>query len=359
MCEIQASSFEPVDPEFVVMLACRDMRMAAGHNVGIYADRRRRSLASGCDVTSGLLPKNFQLSRGFAVEEKNATFSRAAVRIAKRVANLFPRLSDARENDAPAGNADAAQAIEFPAGNNVEAAAEPSENAENRQIAVRFHGVANRMRKQSEGAVKKPVRRLNRLAAVYVDRRTDLIRDARKRYAFAMQNAGFKGPSVRCTISVLRRVLCRIETALARTNVRWDFFSQCSATHGRERILRVNARGENVLASLRVQLRRTMGRYDTGFREKNTYEVQGRISLVETRRRSAGSQAVFVDLEMEMHDRDAARIAVRNFISDRDIYVSERYRLSLQAKRGQKMSGLLIGLSRRVCVNFDGIFIEI
>ena len=50
--------------------------------------------------------------------------------VAQRGANFFARFPHARENDAIAGNADAAQAVEFAAGNDVEAAAEPREHAQ-------------------------------------------------------------------------------------------------------------------------------------------------------------------------------------------------------------------------------------
>ena len=120
--EIQPARLRPIDAEFVMVMARGDVRMPARQHVGIHANRHRGSRAAHRHVPRRFAEQHLEFRAGFDVEEQDSA-ARARAGIAQRVANLVARLAHARENDAAAGNADAPQAVELAAGNDVEAAA--------------------------------------------------------------------------------------------------------------------------------------------------------------------------------------------------------------------------------------------
>ena len=91
---------------------------------------RRGTDAARRDVPRRFAQQNFQLRGGFHIEEQDSAPPRAFSGVAQRVANFLARFPHAGKHDAIAGNADAAQAVELAAGNNVEAAAQPREDAQ-------------------------------------------------------------------------------------------------------------------------------------------------------------------------------------------------------------------------------------
>ena len=116
------------------MCGCPPASTSGFTRIGRRQDGRPRR-----DVARRFAQQNFQFGSRFNIEEQNSAAPRAFSGIAQRIANFLARLAHAREHDAIAGNADAAQAVEFAAGNDVEAAAQPRENAQHGKIRIRFH----------------------------------------------------------------------------------------------------------------------------------------------------------------------------------------------------------------------------
>ena len=83
LIEKEAAHVVPVDAEFVLVMACGNVRVAARLHVRIDAQRGRGSMSKVC----GLLGQHLELGFGFDVEDQNAS--------AERFANFFPRFSHA------------------------------------------------------------------------------------------------------------------------------------------------------------------------------------------------------------------------------------------------------------------------
>src|SRR3974390_2635570 len=112
------------------------MRMAAGGNIGIDANGHSRDSGGEASAASGFFEQEFQFSEGFDVELENAGRSGTPGAIVKSSANFFPGFADTGKDNALAGHSDVAEVLEFPTGDDVEAAAEIREALENGKIAV-------------------------------------------------------------------------------------------------------------------------------------------------------------------------------------------------------------------------------
>src|ERR1700758_2488679 len=113
MLQIEAQGFGPFHSKFVVMIAGRNMRMAASHDVGIDAYCGGNSVAAGSDVPRGFVQQNFQLRLRFHIKEQNSTAFRCAVVIANRGANFVTRFADAGEDDALASDSQSLEPLKF------------------------------------------------------------------------------------------------------------------------------------------------------------------------------------------------------------------------------------------------------
>jgi hypothetical protein len=96
---IQASRGIAIDAEFMAMVTGRDVRVAAGLDIGIHANRSGGSHAQ----TRCLRREQIEFGRRLDVKEENARF--------KRLADFFLRFSHAGENDSIAWHANAPQAV--------------------------------------------------------------------------------------------------------------------------------------------------------------------------------------------------------------------------------------------------------
>src|SRR5690348_4907183 len=159
----------------MAMMACGDVRMPAGFDVGIHANRGGRGIAEA----RGFAGEHIELGRRLDIEEQNAS--------AQSFANFLVRLADAGENNALTGNSDPLKAIQFAATDDVETRTESLERTQNREIRIRLHGITDGMRQTAEGAVETPVRRSERGAAVYIRRRADAGGDFSDGNSFAME----------------------------------------------------------------------------------------------------------------------------------------------------------------------------
>ena len=151
--------------------------------------RRRRREASRSE--------QFQLRFGFHVEEANAG--------AQRFANLLARLAHAGKDDAVAGNAGALQAVEFAAGNNVEAAAQTCQQAQDGKIRIGLHRVADRVRQASEGAIQHAIRAGDAGGAVDVGGSAHAVGDLLQGDAFAVELPVSPGKSAGVASGIGRR----------------------------------------------------------------------------------------------------------------------------------------------------------
>ena len=188
--EVEASRGLPVNPEFVAMVSGGDVRMAAGLDVRIDADGRRGAHTQ----PRRLRGQQIQFRGRFHIEKKNAR--------AQRLANFFARFPDAGKNDPISRHADSPQAIQLPARNDVESAAERGKHAQDAQIRIGFHRVANRVRKRAERGVHAAIGLLDARAAVQIRGRSESLRGCVDGYAFAIESR----PAIGKSGSIARRI---------------------------------------------------------------------------------------------------------------------------------------------------------
>src|SRR5260370_35620475 len=139
MREIKTVSGGPIQAEFVVMMSGGNVGMAAGPDIGIDAHGNRRRSATRGNLPRGFTRESFELSFRFDIEEKDSAVLRAAPAhsgIAQGFADFLAGLPYPGKNNSAAVHSDAPQTVEFAAGNNVEAAAEPREEPENCEISA-------------------------------------------------------------------------------------------------------------------------------------------------------------------------------------------------------------------------------
>src|SRR6266849_716623 len=105
-------------------------------------------------------------------------FAPARSGIAQSLADFFAGLPYPGKNNPAAVHSDAPKTVEFATGNNVEAAAEPREEAENREIPAGFDGIAERVGKTAQSAMEFPIGGGNGRAAVNISGRAAGFRDA-------------------------------------------------------------------------------------------------------------------------------------------------------------------------------------
>ncbi len=173
--EVQAARSFPIDSKFVAMVSGGNMRMAACLDVRIDANG-----SSGAHAQPGRLrSQQIKFRSRLYVEEKNAR--------AQRFANFLPGFSHAGKNNAVSEYADAPQAIQFAAGNNVKSAAQRGEYAQNAQSRISFCGVTNRVRQRAKCRVHPAVRLLDAGAAVQVRRCAVFPGDGCDGHALAIQ----------------------------------------------------------------------------------------------------------------------------------------------------------------------------
>src|ERR1700683_1466168 len=113
MRQIELPSVLPVNSEFVVMLSGGNVGMRAGFDIGIHAQRGRRRPAQ----TGGFGGKHLKLRSGFHIEEQDARPQCGG--------DFLAGLTDSGKYDAFAFYTRTPQTLEFPAGNDIEAAAKP------------------------------------------------------------------------------------------------------------------------------------------------------------------------------------------------------------------------------------------
>ncbi len=167
--KIKASRGLPIDSKFVPMVSGSDVRMAAGFDVRIDADGGRGAHAQARRLRS----QQFELRGRLHVEKQNPR--------AKRFANFLARFADAGKNDSVARHADAPQAVKLPARNDVESAAKRRKHAQDAQIRIGFHRIANRVRKRAERGIHAAIGLLDARAAVQIRGRPEPLRGLRRR----------------------------------------------------------------------------------------------------------------------------------------------------------------------------------
>src|ERR1700693_1782597 len=101
-----------------------DVRMAAGFDIGIDANRKAGKI-SWCAhrMARGLFEKNFEFSSGLDVELENAGVVGLFDFIAESFADFFAGFAYTGKDDAIAGNGNVGEVIEFTSRNDIEAAA--------------------------------------------------------------------------------------------------------------------------------------------------------------------------------------------------------------------------------------------
>ena len=105
---------------------------------------------------------------------------------AQRLANFFAGFSDAGKNDPVPRHADSPQTIKLAARNDVESAAERGKHAQDAQIGIGLHRVANRVRKLAERGIHAAIGLLDARAAVEIRGRSESLRDCSDGNTFAI-----------------------------------------------------------------------------------------------------------------------------------------------------------------------------
>jgi len=176
----------PIHAEFMAMMPGGNVRVAAGENVRIDANRGGYFLAARFHVARSFVEKNLEFGFGFDVEEQDSA-ARAFAGIANRFADFFAGFADAGENNAAAGNGDTAQAVQLSARDDIEAAAQAGEDLQHGEIGIGFCGVTQHVRKFSEGTIEAAVGLFDAGAAVDVGRGSGCFCDFVERDIFAMK----------------------------------------------------------------------------------------------------------------------------------------------------------------------------
>jgi len=126
MHQVEPPGVGPIHAELVLVVTGGNVRVSAGHDVGIDAYGR------GCAASeaSGLAGQDLQFGLGFGIEQADSG--------AQGFANLLTQLPHTREHHTVGRDARALQTIQLSARNNVEPAAQAREQAENRKIGIGF-----------------------------------------------------------------------------------------------------------------------------------------------------------------------------------------------------------------------------
>src|SRR5580765_1660053 len=106
--------------------------------------------------------------------------------IAKRLPHLLARFAYARKHDALPMYPNPLQMLQLAARNNIKPATKASEIFQNRQIAVRFHSKAKRMRQGRKASVKLTINIANSRLAINISRRSNFVGYLAKRNIFAI-----------------------------------------------------------------------------------------------------------------------------------------------------------------------------
>src|ERR1700744_146770 len=176
----------------MLMAPRRNMRMPAGLHIGVHANRYERQSVAAADASRRLFQQNFEFRLGLDIEEQYSgpivvLFALAICghTILESFANLFTRLAHSGKHYAIAANADGTEHLEFATRNNVETVSSFRDLLQDREIAVGFHGEAQRVRQRTKAAMQFGLRIINRRATVGVSRRVDFAGDVDKSHSFA------------------------------------------------------------------------------------------------------------------------------------------------------------------------------
>ncbi len=179
--------------------------VAAGRDVGIDADACGRAAAQALRFGGKLGDFGF----GFDVEKENAG--------AQRIAHFFARFAHAGEDHAVRGNFCGENAREFAAADDIEITPLPGEHAQNAEIGIGLHGIANVVRQAGEGTVEAHVRLAEAARAIDVGGRADFSGDARDVHLLAVQAALAHG-KVRRVLRWVGQLLWRGRAACGRVS---------------------------------------------------------------------------------------------------------------------------------------------
>ena len=131
--------------------------MATPADVGIQAKRSGR----GTPDTGGFLGEQFQFRLGLHIKEKNSS--------TEGFANFLARFSNSGKHDAPPGNTNLKQAIQFSAGDNIETATRASKQPKQRKIGIGLYGITDGVRNSAKGMAKAAECREDTGAAIDID----------------------------------------------------------------------------------------------------------------------------------------------------------------------------------------------
>ena len=156
--EVQLSRLAPIDAEFVLPVARRNMRVPARFHIRVDARWKppgacRRS----CSEPRRLLDQYLQLRCGFHVEKENSHWV-ATNPVFERVANLVACFSHARKHDRPAAHADFPQPRDLAARTPHQTCFPLAPGAAAPRDSIRLHRVAQRMRDAMKRAIEVLIR---------------------------------------------------------------------------------------------------------------------------------------------------------------------------------------------------------
>ena len=172
---IQAARLLERNAEFVDVQSCRDVRVRAGVDVGIDADRHPGTHTSRLRRAVDAL----QLARGLGVDGFQAELHRPF--------DLVRRFANAAEHDIGRWKPGPHRQIDFADGVGIDGAAGLVQEAQYCERRVRLHGVVDPMRMRLKRLVQLAVRLPNRLGAVDVERGTMVARDVFERNTIARE----------------------------------------------------------------------------------------------------------------------------------------------------------------------------
>src|SRR5215467_2022080 len=129
MFDVKLARRSPIQPEFVLMMSRRNMRVSAGDNIRVHADRNIRH--SAALPSCGFIEQDVQFGFRLGIEQQNSAARTAALLlVGERKADLLARFTDAGENNALPRYAQMCEVFELSAGHYVEPASQIRERLE-------------------------------------------------------------------------------------------------------------------------------------------------------------------------------------------------------------------------------------
>ena len=181
------AGFIDPDSEFAVLEAGGDVGVRARIDVRIHAEadrgRTAHSLRDGGE--------HRKLGRRFDVEAEDIR--------AEPLLHFRFGLADAGKDNPCWIASRGDHTRELAAGHDIEAAAEPREDIEHAEVAVRFHCVAHKMRQRAERRIEPAPFGFERRARIDKARRAESLGERRQRHAFGVKGA----------VDVRKRTRCR------------------------------------------------------------------------------------------------------------------------------------------------------